>query len=166
MRKIIIGVMGPGEGATTQDIDRAFKIGCSIAQHDWILLSGGRNLGVMDAVSKGAKSVGGLTLGIIPANDNTQTSDFVDLAIVTGMGSARNYINILSSDVLVACGMGMGTASEVAMALKAKKYVVLLTDNDESKSFFQKIGGDNLKIVVNEKEAIEAVQNFLEKTSA
>lgn len=44
----------------------------------------------------------------------------VDIPIVTGMGSARNNINALSSNVLVAVGMGPGTASEVALALKVR----------------------------------------------
>ena len=45
-------------------------------------------------------------------------SEAVDLPIVTDLGNARNNINVLSSNVVIACGMGLGTASEVALALK------------------------------------------------
>jgi len=59
------------------------------------------------------------------------------------MGSARNNINVLSSDVVIACGMGVGTVSEVALALKANKPVVLLTDHQESQLFFKSLSKDN-----------------------
>jgi hypothetical protein len=52
-----------------------------------LLLTGGRNLGVMDAASRGAKSVGGLTVGILPGNDTQGISEAVDIAIVTGIWS-------------------------------------------------------------------------------
>jgi hypothetical protein len=58
------------------------------------------------------------------------------------MGSARNYINVLTSDVIVACGAGgAGTASEIALALKSEKFVVLFNSSKESRAFFKKIGG-------------------------
>ncbi len=61
MKKIIIGVMGPGEKATVTDVQNAYELGKFIAQKGWVLLTGGRNVGVMDAANKGAKSVNGLT---------------------------------------------------------------------------------------------------------
>jgi len=102
--------MGPGDKATTSDINRAYHLGQLIADNGWVLLTGGRNVGVMDAASRGAKMVGGLTIGILPSNDTRAMSDAVDIAIVTDMGNARNSINVLSSDVVIACGMGIGTA--------------------------------------------------------
>ncbi|KAJ9519692.1 hypothetical protein QJQ45_013321 [Haematococcus lacustris] len=84
----------------------------------------------MDAACKGAKAAGGTTIGIIPGDSGEDVSDAVDILIITGLGSARNNINVLSCAVVVAVGMGPGTASEydvqVALALKAKKHVVLL----------------------------------------
>lgn len=41
-------------------------------------------------------------------------ADAVDIPILTGLGSARDNINALSSNVLVAVGMGPGTAAEVS----------------------------------------------------
>ncbi|HEY9652876.1 MAG TPA: cytochrome, partial [Coleofasciculaceae cyanobacterium] len=108
MRKIIIGVMGPGEQASSTELNNAYALGKHIATQGWVLLTGGRNTGVMDAASKGAKAAGGLTVGILPTNNTTHLSDAVDIAITTDMGNARNNINVLSSDVVIACGMGTG----------------------------------------------------------
>jgi len=143
MRKPIIGVMGAGDKARSADIKSAFDLGSLIAQQNWILLSGGRNNGIMDAVNKGAKSSGGLTVGVMPTKDKNLISEAVDIPIITDMGSARNNINVLSSDVVVACGIGgAGTASEIALALKSNKAVILLNGSEESIRFFRKIGGE------------------------
>ncbi len=80
----------------------------------------------MNAASKGAKKSGGLTVGILPSDNKDGMSKFVDIPICTGMGSARNNINVLSSNVVVACGTGAGTSSETMLALKAQKPIILL----------------------------------------
>ncbi|HEY9848184.1 MAG TPA: TIGR00725 family protein [Leptolyngbyaceae cyanobacterium] len=154
MKKIIIGVMGPGDNATPSDLQNAYVLGKLIAKEGWVLLTGGRNAGVMDAASKGAKAANGLTIGILPGNDPSNLSEAVDIAIVTDLGNARNNINVLSSDVVIACGMGAGTASEVALALKSNKKVILLNDSEESKAFFRSLLKDNVFMVGNSQEAI------------
>lgn len=161
MRKPIIGVMGPGENATEEDKKNAFDLGKLIAEKGWILLSGGRNVGVMNEVSKGAKSANGLTIGIIPTKNKEDVSEAVDIAVITGMGSARNYINILSSDVVIACGMEAGTASEVSMAIKDKKSVVLLTNNKVGNSFFKNLNPNLVTVARTSQEAIEKAQSLL-----
>jgi len=134
--------MGAGENARAEDMAAAFALGAAIAREGWVLLSGGRNSGVMDAVNRGAKEAGGITIGVVPGNDKSAMSDAVDIGIVTGMGSARNNINVLSSDVVIACGAGgAGTASEIALALKSKKPVILFNDRPESVTYFGSIGG-------------------------
>ncbi len=161
MRKIVIGVMGPGAGASDADQKNAHALGKLIAQEGWVLLTGGRNVGVMDAASRGAKAANGLTVGILPSDDDRGICEAVDIAIITGMGSARNNINVLSSDVVIACGMGAGTASEVALALKANKPVVLLTDHQESQRFFQDLSTDNIFLATNPEMAIHFVKEAL-----
>lgn len=124
-RSLIIGVMGGGN--VTPEIEKtAYDLGGRIAKEGWILLNGGRNVGVMAASSKGAKIVGGLVVGILPDNTTEEASEYVDIPIRTGMGQARNCINVLSSDVIVACPGGAGTLSEIALAIKSKKPVILL----------------------------------------
>ena len=161
MKKTLIGVMGPGANATETDLDNAYKLGQFIAQEGWVLLTGGRNAGVMDAASKGAKFANGLTIGILPTNDTSAVSDAVDIAIVTDMGNARNNINVLSSDVVIACGMGAGTASEIALALKNHKKAILLTNHPESKAFFQSLSEDSILIANTPAAAIEMVRGVL-----
>ncbi|KAB8319779.1 TIGR00725 family protein [Tolypothrix campylonemoides VB511288] len=161
MRKIIIGVMGPGEKAKAIDVQNAYELGKLIAQEGWVLLTGGRNVGVMEAANQGAKSANGLTIGILPKNSSKGISEAVDIAIFTDMGNARNNINVLSSDVVIACGMGAGTASEIALALKGNKKVILLSDDEESNVFFQKISPKNVYVVYGVEQAIATVQVVL-----
>ncbi|MCC5657098.1 TIGR00725 family protein [Nostoc sp. XA010] len=161
MRKIIVGVMGPGKNATANDLQNAYTLGQLIAKQGWILLTGGRNVGVMDTVSKGAKSAKGLTIGILPSDNQDSISSSVDIAIFTDMGNARNNINVLTSDVVIACGMGAGTASEIALALKGNKQVILLTNDEESKIFFKKLSPENVYIVESVDQAIATAKTIL-----
>lgn len=153
--------MGPGLGATEDDERHAVELGRLIANQGWVLLTGGRNEGVMEAVNKGAKSAGGTTIGILPGQDNSHTSQFVDFAILTGMGSARNNINVLTSDVVVACGIGPGTASEVSLALKSGKPVILLTESDHAANFFKEVGETLVHNAENPADAINLCCSLL-----
>ena len=159
----IIGVMGPGEEATSDDLKNAYLLGKFIAKQDWVLLTGGRNAGVMHSASKGAKENNGLTIGILPGDNYSSLSEYVDIPIVTGLGNARNNINILSSIVIVACGIGPGTISEIALAIKAGKNVILLNDDETAKNYFKKLCNEKVHIAFNIDEAyallIELVQN-------
>lgn len=136
MSKTIIGVMGAGNLASAQDLAVAYQLGQAIAKNNWVLLTGGRKSGVMDAASRGAKVEGGLVIGILPGHNIADMSDAVDMPIVTDMGNARNNINVLSTNVVIACGMGLGTASEVALALKNNQPVILLQQTELTRQFF------------------------------
>ena len=142
-RAAIVGIMGPGEGASPADLEAAFALGTLIGQQGWVLLTGGRNQGVMEEASRGARSEDGLTLGILPGTDHNQSSTSVLIPVLTGMGSARNNINVLSCDVVVAIGfaMGAGTASEVALAIKARKPLLLVTNDPTTRAFFERHPG-------------------------
>jgi uncharacterized protein (TIGR00725 family) len=139
MRRSVIGVMGSGQ-ASESSTAVALELGRLIAERGWVLLTGGRPAGVMAAACAGAKQVAGsLTLGILPSSSGGVGAD-VDLAVFTGMGDARNAINVLSSDVVVACGVeGPGTASEVALGLKAAKPVILLAAAPAAAAFFREL---------------------------
>jgi uncharacterized protein (TIGR00725 family) len=139
MSKPIIGVMGPGNGATQKEINDAYELGKLIAEQNWVLLTGGRNAGVMNAASKGAKEANGLTVGILSSENKNGMSEFVDIPICTGMGSARNNINVLSSDVVIACGAGAGTTSEVMLALKAQKPLILLAPSQKLTDYISEL---------------------------
>ncbi|GFR46608.1 hypothetical protein Agub_g8220 [Astrephomene gubernaculifera] len=165
-RKPIIGVMGPGRTEVhTEPVDKhvelALELGKQIAAHGWLLLTGGRNIGVMDAACRGAKSAGGTTIGILPGPDAMDISDAVDIPILTGLGSARDNINALSASVLVAVGMGPGTAAEVALALKARKPVVLLATNPEAEKFFSGLAPGLLHVAGDVEGAVTHVKGLL-----
>jgi uncharacterized protein (TIGR00725 family) len=141
MRRPVIGVMGAGE-PSAGNLAAARELGRLVAERGWVLLTGGRPEGVMAAASAGAKEISGsLTLGILPSAGGGEGRD-VDIAVFTGMGEARNMINVLSSDVIVACGVeGPGTVSEIALGLKAEKPVILLGASESARELFQGIRG-------------------------
>lgn len=101
----------------------AQAVGGEIARRGAVLICGGRG-GVMEAACRGAKEAGGLTVGILPGADRSEANPYVDVAVVTGLGEARNAIVVRSADVVVAVSGGYGTLSEIGLALKMGRPVV------------------------------------------
>ncbi|HEY7635721.1 MAG TPA: hypothetical protein VH763_09260 [Gemmatimonadales bacterium] len=163
MRRPVIGVVGSGEaGPSSQAAAR--ELGRLIAERGWVLLTGGRPAGVMAEACAGAKQVAGsLTLGILPSASGGVGPD-VDLAVFTGMGDARNAVNVLSSDVVVACGVeGPGTASEVALGLVAAKPVILLSASPAAMTFFQELPcAGRLHLAESAPEAVRLIEEVLQ----
>jgi len=118
--------MGGGEIVNHGDYEDARCLGGLIAKEGWILLNGGRASGIMEASARGAKENGGLTIGILPGNDPAWASEYIDIPILTGIGFARNYINVLTSEVVVALPGRTGTISEIALTLNIGKKVISL----------------------------------------
>lgn len=163
MRRPVIGVMGAGE-PSAGNLAAARELGRLVAERGWVLLTGGRPEGVMGAACAGAKEIpGSLTLGILPGARGDEGKD-VDIAVFTGMGEARNMINVLSSDVIVACGVeGPGTVSEIALGLKAAKPVILLGASDPARKLFQGIRGPaRLLQAVTPQQVMDLIENELE----
>jgi uncharacterized protein (TIGR00725 family) len=159
--KTIIGVMGPGEGATPEENVMAFELGRAIAIEGWVTLTGGRSFGVMDAVMKGAREVDGLTIGILPTDNEKGASENAQIRIVTGMGSGRNYMSVLSSHVVVVLGMAAGTASEVALAIKSNKKIILLNQDEITIRFFKNIGTYKVLVSKTVEETITHIKEYL-----
>lgn len=160
-QKIIIGVMG-GSHASNEDIDAAYRLGKLIASHEWILLNGGRACGIMEASAKGAVESGGTTVGILPDTDYDQASKYISIPIVTGLGNARNCINVLSSHYIVACPGGAGTLSEIALAIKNKKPLILL--NFDTGGLFKKFADQHLLFSASTPEqVIEIIKDLIKK---
>ena len=88
-----------------------------------VVVSGGLG-GVMEAACRGAREAGGVTVGILPGLDRAAANPYVDVALPTGLGEARNALVVRAADVLIAVGGGYGTLSEIALALKAGKRVI------------------------------------------
>jgi uncharacterized protein (TIGR00725 family) len=118
-----IAVCGPGDTAAAAELATAEEAGAAIAEAGAVLVCGGLG-GVMEAACRGARSKGGLTVGLLPSDDRGTANGWVQVAIATGLGEARNALIVRSADVVIAIGGGWGTLSEIAFARKAGKPVV------------------------------------------
>ncbi|MEN3028814.1 MAG: TIGR00725 family protein [Aquificaceae bacterium] len=101
----------------------AYELGKEIAKRGWVVVCGGRG-GVMEAVCKGAKEQGGLTVGILPSYTGEEASPYVDIKVRTGMSWNRNPIVVASGDLVVAIGGSWGTLSEIAYAQILEKPII------------------------------------------
>lgn len=117
-----IGVIGSSR-ASESEVRTAFEVGALIARSGHALVCGGLG-GVMEAACRGAKSEGGLTVGIIPSEDPDDANPHVDVVIPTGFGVGRNVLVVRSARVIIAVGGSTGTLSEIAFALNTGRMVV------------------------------------------
>jgi uncharacterized protein (TIGR00725 family) len=112
-----IAVVGAGRDAGARDLAAAEEAGAAIAAAGATLVCGGLG-GVMEAACRGARSRGGLTIGMLPGDDRDDANGWVVLALPTGLGEARNALIVRAADAVVAIGGGWGTLSEIALALR------------------------------------------------
>ncbi|MBF0490629.1 MAG: TIGR00725 family protein [Candidatus Omnitrophica bacterium] len=94
----------------------AEDVGKLIAELGCILVCGGLG-GAMEAAAKGAKKAGGLTIGILPGKDKDDANPYIDIALPTSIGYARNTIVACSADIVIALPGSHGTNSEICYAL-------------------------------------------------
>jgi uncharacterized protein (TIGR00725 family) len=162
-RRRVLGVIGPGEEATPRDVADAFEVAALAAGDGWVVVTGGRDTGVMDAASRGARSAEGIAIGVLPDADARAASRALDVAIVTGLGEMRDQIVVLSSDAIIVCGMSAGTAAETSIAIKARKPLVLLRPDVGLQEFFQRLGGHEVRVAMTPKEAMEVVGRIVDR---
>jgi uncharacterized protein (TIGR00725 family) len=112
-----IAICGPGRDASKADLAVAEDAGAAVAEAGAVLVCGGLG-GVMEAACRGARSRGGTTVGLLPGEEREDANGWVQLAIPTGLGEARNALIVRAADALVAIGVGWGTLSEIALARK------------------------------------------------
>lgn len=120
--RTLVAVVGPGSG-TDDLIAVAEKVGAELAREGVGVVCGGLG-GVMEAACRGAKAHGGLTVGLLPGVDRAAANPFVDVAVPTGFGEARNTLVVRAADAVIAVGGEYGTLSEIAFALKTGVPVV------------------------------------------
>jgi uncharacterized protein (TIGR00725 family) len=94
-----------------------------VAERGAVVVCGGLG-GTMEAACRGAKGGGGTTVGILPGGDRSAANAYVDFALPTGLGEARNALVVRAADVVIAVGGGYGTLSEIALALRIGKPVI------------------------------------------
>ncbi len=119
---MLISVIG-GNRAEPEMLRAAEKLGGELAKRGLTVICGGLG-GVMEAVCRGAKKAGGMTVGVLPGNRASSANPYVDIPIVTGIGLARNAIVSLSGEVVIAVDGKYGTLTEIGYALIAGKKVI------------------------------------------
>ena len=121
---IYIAVVG-GAQCSEEEYKVAYEVGTEIARHQAVLICGGGS-GVMEAAAKGAAEAGGASLGILPGEKIVQGNPFLSYAVATGLGEARNAVIARTADLMIAVGGEYGTLSEIALALKMGKPVIVI----------------------------------------
>jgi uncharacterized protein (TIGR00725 family) len=116
-----IAVIGSGAERAGQ----AEEVGRLLAEAGCSVVCGG--LGeVMAAAARGAKSAGGTTVGVLPGESPRDANEWIDYAVATGTGHARNLAVVASCDAAVAVGGRWGTLAEIAYARLLGRPVVVL----------------------------------------
>ena len=105
--------------------ERAEAVGRLLADRGATVVCGGRGE-VMAAAARGAKSVGGTTIGILPGESRAHANEWIDHAVATGVGHARNLAVVASGDAVIAVGGRWGTLAEIGFAKVLQRYVVIL----------------------------------------
>jgi uncharacterized protein (TIGR00725 family) len=100
----------------------------------------------MEAACRGARSAGGVTVGLLPGEDRRAGNRWLSIALATGLGELRNGLIVRACDAMVAVGGGPGTLSEIALALKVGRPVVglgtwELARGGETVELFERVDG-------------------------
>jgi len=118
---IQVSVIGSG----SEHEARAEEVGRLLAERGCTVVTGG--LGeVMAAAARGAKKAGGTTIGILPGESRAEANEWIDHAVVTGIGHARNLAVVGSGDAVIAVGGSWGTLAEIGFAMRLGRPVVVL----------------------------------------
>jgi uncharacterized protein (TIGR00725 family) len=149
--RAVIAVIG-GRKADKRLLKEAAVVGRLRAEPGAVRRCGGLG-GVMEAASRGARSAGGLTVGILPHEHKRGVNEFIDVAIPTGLGIGRNVIIARAAEALIAVGGEYGTLSEIAFALQMGKPVV-------------GIGTWEIRGVLQAEDAAEAVEKAFEQLAS
>ena len=157
MRKKCIAIIG-GSNCTKEEARIAEEVGLLVAKKGAVVINGGLS-GVMEHSSKGAKKGGGLVIGILPTPNAADANKYVDVALPTGLGYARNII-VASADAVIAIGGALGTLSEIAFALQRGTPVIGLGtwDIDRKRS-----GGATVIKAKSPKNAVDKALKAIDK---
>jgi uncharacterized protein (TIGR00725 family) len=100
-------------------------VGRLLAERGCTVVTGGLDE-VMAAAARGAKSAGGTTIGILPGETRLDANEWIDHAVVTGIGHARNLAVVASGDAVIAVGGSWGTLAEIGFASRLGRPTVVL----------------------------------------
>lgn len=139
MRRFQVVIIGQYD-ANRDECTVAYETSKYIASIGGVVITGGRG-GIMEAANKGAKDNSGLSICITPYDCLDKSNCYCDIEIATGIGWARNMINVLSGDLVIAIGGGSGTLSELAYAWMANKPIIAYSNTS---GWSGKLAGDKI----------------------
>jgi hypothetical protein len=127
----VIAVVG-GASCDSEAAAAAQEIGAAIARRGWHLLCGGGG-GVMEAACRGFREARrttgprtGVAIALLPGEDAVAANPYVDVALATGIGLARNALIARAASALVVVAGCAGTLSEVAYGWQMGKPIVAM----------------------------------------
>ena len=147
MRVSVIG----GGTITDEAESRAEEIGRELSRRGHTVVCGGRG-GTMESICRGAKAEGGTTIGILPGERRAAANEYVDVAIATGLGHARNALVPMNGDAVIALAGSHGTLSEIGFAGIYDRPIVGLETHDVP----------GVELVETPAAAVDAVEEALE----
>jgi uncharacterized protein (TIGR00725 family) len=122
--RVYVAIVGSGT-ATDELYEKAWTVGTLVAEGGGTVVCGGLS-GVMEAAARGATEAGGVAIGILPDEDRRWQNRYLTYSVATGVGQARNLVVVCSGDVVIAVGGEYGTLSEIGLARKVGRPVVVL----------------------------------------
>lgn len=152
-RKRYISVIGASEPSARQ-AELAYEVGREIARAGHVLVCGGLG-GIMETAARGAAEAGGVSLGILPGDDRSQSNPYITISIPTGFSHGRNYLVVKSGDGVIAVGGGAGTLSEIGLAIKLGRPLALLDSLDVGSLDIQ---GVELITAIGPAETVAAIE--------
>ena len=159
---MIISVIGSSNPTTDEHVELAEAVGRELAKRGATVACGGLT-GIMEAVCRGAKSAGGVTIGILPGRVAGDANNYVDIPIVTNMGYSRNVIVVYTGSAVIAVGGAYGTLSEIGYALGEGIPVVGLKTWELSRN------GDGQPVdgaIISASDPVDAVEKALAAATA
>ncbi len=121
-QKITISVVG-GHDCTKEVEQLARKVGKMIVNVGAVLVCGGLG-GVMEAVSRGVKEAGGVTIGLLPGKEKKDANPYIDIALPTSIGFARNVMVACSADIIIALPGSNGTLCEISYGIVYNRPII------------------------------------------
>lgn len=120
-----IAIIGQSSAERGRAVEHAEECGRLLARRGITVITGGLG-GVMAAASRGAKAEGGLVVAVLPGIDPAAATPDADAVVCTGAGEGRNLAVVASGGAAIAIGGGWGTLSEIGLAQRLGREVVLL----------------------------------------